>query len=173
MPSSSGSCGKRFDSGRGAGWPRKRDAARVRRYTRSVASYDDILRVVHGRYAHVGEVVAVLKDRIEVISPAVEALIKAGVLRRLPDRRLTATKRTLGELTKMIRDRGDDPNAPLTDERENRPPLEVVAEPAPETGDGEAPRRAKCPLCKMHMAAIGGTVHCAQCGAYLRIVSAR
>jgi DNA-binding CsgD family transcriptional regulator len=41
----------------------RRDAARVRRYTRNVASYDDILRVVYGRYAHVGEIVAVLKDR--------------------------------------------------------------------------------------------------------------
>jgi hypothetical protein len=135
-----------------------------------VASYDDILRAVYGRYAHVGEIVAVLKDRIEVISPAVEALIGAGVLRRLADRRLTATKRTLGELTKVIRDRGDDPRAPLTDEREHRAPLDVVPEPTAEADINEARYRAKCPLCKMHIAAIGGTVYCAQCGAYLRIL---
>jgi hypothetical protein len=34
-----------------------------------------------------------------------------------PDRRLTATKRTLRELAKVIRDRGDDPHALLNDER--------------------------------------------------------
>lgn len=136
-----------------------------------MASYDDILRVVYGRYAHVGEIVAVLKDRIEVISPAVEALIGAGVLRRLPDRRLTATKRTLGELAKVIRDRGDDPHAPLTNQREDRAPLEVVPEPTAGTDDSEARYRAKCPLCKMHIAAMGGAAYCAQCGAYLRILS--
>jgi hypothetical protein len=135
-----------------------------------VASYDDIVRVVYGRYAHVGEIVAVLKDRIEVISPAVEALIGAGVLRRLPDRRVTTMKRTLGDLAKVIRDRGDDPHAPLTDQREHCAPLEVVPEPTAETDDSEAHFRAKCPLCKTHIAAIGGAVYCVQCGAYLRIV---
>jgi hypothetical protein len=133
-----------------------------------VASYTDLLRVVHGRYVHVGEIVAVLKERIEVTSPAVEALIEMGVLRRLPDRRLASAKPTLGELAKVIRDRGGDPNAALPVEKEHRTPIEVVPEAPVEGAGSEAPRRTKCPACKMHLATFEGVSYCAQCGAYLR-----
>jgi hypothetical protein len=134
-----------------------------------MATIADILRVVHGRYVHVGEIVAVLKDRIDVVSPAVEALIGIGTLRRLPDRRLASTKPTLGELTKVVRDRGGDPNAPLPVDDEHRIPLEVTPERRSDGDDEEASRRAKCPLCKIRIPAAGGSGYCPQCGVYLRV----
>ena len=134
-----------------------------------MASVADVLRVVHGRYVHVGEIVAVVKDRIDVVSPAVEALIGMGTLRRLPDRRLASTKSTLGELTKVVRDRGGDPNAPLPVGDEHRIPLEVTPERS-ESANEEASRHAKCPLCKTRFPTAGGNGYCPQCGAYLRVV---
>jgi hypothetical protein len=135
-----------------------------------MASYSDVLGIVHGRYVHVGEIVAGLKERIDVVAPAVEALIGMGTLRRLPDRRIASTKPTLGDLTKAIRDRGGDPNAPLPIANEHRAPLEVVAEPMVEGDEGVGSGWAKCPLCRMRIAAMNGTGYCRQCGAYLHIV---
>lgn len=135
-----------------------------------MASYADVLRIVHGRFVHEGEIVAALKERIELVSPAVESLIALGTLRRLPDRRMASTKVTLGDLTKMIRERGGDPNAPLPIENEHRAPLEVVPEPTLEGDEGEATRWAKCPLCKIRIVAMDGNGYCPQCGAYLHIV---
>jgi hypothetical protein len=132
--------------------------------------YADVLRIVHGRYVHVSEIAAALKERIEVVSPAVEALIGMGTLRRLPDRRVASTRPTLGDLTKVVRERGDDPNAPLSVENEHRMALEVAPEPTVE-GDGEeATSWAKCPLCKTRFPAMSGNGYCPQCGAYLRVL---
>ena len=68
-----------------------------------MASYADVLRIVHGRFVHVGEIAAVSKERIELVSSAVEALIRMGALKRRPDLRIASTKPTLGDLTKWIR----------------------------------------------------------------------
>lgn len=135
-----------------------------------MASYADILRIVHGRFVHEAEIVAALKERIELVSPGVESLIALGTLRRLPDRRIASTKLTLGDLTNMIRERGGDPNAPLPIENEHRAPLDVAPEPMLEGDQGEATKRAKCPLCKIRIVATDGNGYCPQCGAYLHIV---
>ncbi|HXN31884.1 MAG TPA: hypothetical protein VN894_08485 [Polyangiaceae bacterium] len=135
-----------------------------------MASYADLLRVVHGRYVHVSEIVAALKERVQVVSPAVEALVAMGTLRRLADRRLASTKATLGDLTKVIRERGIDPNAPLPTENERRAPADVAPEPASEGDEGKPIAWAKCPLCKTRFAPTRGNGYCPQCGAYLRVL---
>jgi hypothetical protein len=134
-----------------------------------MASYADVLRIVHGRFVHVGEIVALSKERIEVVSSAVEGLIRMGALKRRPDQRIASTKPTLGDLTKWIRERGSDPNAPLPTDDERRIPLEAELGSTLD-GDGrEATRWAKCPLCKMRIASTDANAYCPQCGAYLHI----
>ncbi|MGD0530351.1 MAG: hypothetical protein ABSE49_34775 [Polyangiaceae bacterium] len=132
-----------------------------------MTTYEDILRAAHADAGgvYVSNIVEDTGERIETVSPAVETLVTANVLRRLQDQSLRPLAHVLARSLELLHDRGFDPKAPLPGEVEAREPSVVTV---------QSPGFGSCPKCEIAIELPPAAVdrYCAQCGAWLSVPAA-